>query len=99
MVILFVGFSEVINTPCDVHLQRKTIQMSFVLIYYISNHCIGGKWSFLWENPFSHTASVTGSEVFCCSGGSGVIGTIGVVVVVVVVVSSIIVVTRSYSLK
>ena len=48
--------------------------MSFVLIYYISNHCIGEKWSFLWENPFSHTASVTGSEVFCCGGvGGGVV--------------------------
>jgi len=70
--------------------------MSFVLIYYISNHCIGEKWSFLWENPFSHTASVTGSEVFCCGGGSGgsgvVIGNIGVVVVV----SSISVVTRCF---
>lgn len=78
-----------INTPCDVHLQRKTIQMSFVLIYYISNHCIGEKWSFLWENPFSHTASVTGSEVFCCGGGSGGNG-------VVVVVSSISVETRCF---
>ena len=66
---LFVEFSEDIDTKLVVLLQAETLQMSFMLFYYIYNHCIGENSHFIGNSIFTYGS--VGSEFCYCGGDSG----------------------------